>query len=60
MRGKTAFYIGKSTYETNHVVRLQGQLQRGTEHSTLIFENLKLVEIIKKLFQHHLSILKNV
>jgi hypothetical protein len=37
----------------------QGQLQRWTEHSTLIFENLKPVEIIKKLFQHHLNILKN-
>ena len=28
----------------------QGQLQRWTEHSTLIFENLKPVEISKNLF----------
>ena len=28
----------------------QGQLQRWTEHSTLIFENLKSVEIPKKFF----------
>ena len=28
----------------------QGQLQRWTEHSTLIFENLKTVEISKNIF----------
>ena len=36
--------------ELNHLVCTmnQGQLQRWTEHSTLIFENLKPVEISKK------------
>jgi hypothetical protein len=39
---------------------MQGQLQEWTEHSSLIFENLKPVEIIKKSFQHHFNILKHV
>ena len=32
----------------------------GWNTEALIFENLKLVEITKTLFQHHLNIFKNV
>ena len=34
--------------------------RNGRNIEALIFENLKPVEITKKLFQHHLNILKNV
>ena len=34
-------------------VIIQGQLQRWTEHSTLIFENLKPVEISKIVFKYY-------
>ena len=35
--------------QVNYASLKQGQLQRWTEHSTLIFENLKPVEISKKI-----------
>jgi hypothetical protein len=41
---------GKVNTETLFRVLSQGQLQRWTEHSTLIFENLKPLEISKSLF----------
>jgi hypothetical protein len=34
--------------------------RNGRNTEVLIFENLEPVEITKKLFQHHLNILKNV
>ena len=42
-------------------VRLgKDKLQEWRHNEALIFENVKPVEITKKLFQHHLNILKNV
>ena len=38
----------KNLFSLNDLI--QGQLQRWTEHSTLIFENLKPVEISENLF----------
>ena len=38
---------------------IQGGASEWRVHSTLIFENLKLIEISKKKFQYHLNIFKS-
>ena len=43
-------YISLQKKDSECCKSIQGQLQEWTEHSTLIFENLKPVEISKNIF----------
>ena len=49
-------YLEKSMY----LLYARTSYRNGRNTESLIYENLKPVEIIKKIFQHHLNILKNV
>jgi hypothetical protein len=49
-------FIGNAYKQQLHLTK--DSYRNGRNTPTLIFENLKPVEIIKKLFQYHLNILK--
>ena len=53
---KDPFKIGILGQKLTMHITIQGQLQIWTEHSTLIFENLKPAEKSKKSFLYHLNI----
>jgi hypothetical protein len=51
-------FLGESA--TSEYIMSRTSYRNGRNTEALIFENLKPVEIIKKSFEHHLNILKNV
>ena len=57
---KVHTYIMNDFLRNPHFSQTRISYRNGWNTEALIFENLKPVEITKKIFQHHLNILKNV